>query len=203
MQVSTDGQRGVDNGDAPLRVRSVDVADAPLRVRSVDVPVALLRVIRDAATSGKAEISESDVPQACAATPSQSRRNDVDEEDGCRDRASETTLNASGRVNRSPRVNPKENPSRSSEPVGWPQRPEQRSEVPEHKRTRHEAKEERSIREYRNSQLVHCPHQDASACSGPVGGTDTGWLAEEVENLAPSIFAPGSGDRQPSDPSRG
>ena len=32
---------------------------------------------------------ESDVPQACAATPSQSRRNDVDEEDGCRDSASE------------------------------------------------------------------------------------------------------------------
>ena len=100
MQVSTDGQRGVDNADAPLRVRGVDVADAPLRVRvavaplrvrSVDVAVALLRVIRDAATSGKAEISESDVPQACAATPSQSRRNDVDEEDGCRDSASETT----------------------------------------------------------------------------------------------------------------
>ena len=58
----------------PLRVRGVDVADAPLRVRSVDVAVALLRVIRDAATSGKAEISESDVPQACAATPSRSRR---------------------------------------------------------------------------------------------------------------------------------
>ena len=34
-------------------------------------------------------------------------------------------------VNRSPRVNTKENPSRSSEPVGGPQRPEQRSEVPE------------------------------------------------------------------------
>ena len=58
MQVSTDGQRGVDNADAPLRVRGVDVADAPLRVRSVDVAVALLRVIRDAATSGKAEISK-------------------------------------------------------------------------------------------------------------------------------------------------
>ena len=91
MLVSTDGQRGVDIADAPLRVRGVDVADAPLRVRSVDVAVALLRVIRDAATSGKAEISESDVPQACAATPSQSRRNDMDEEDGCRDSASETT----------------------------------------------------------------------------------------------------------------
>ena len=37
MQVSTDGQRGVDNADAPLRVRGVDVAAAPLRVRSVDV----------------------------------------------------------------------------------------------------------------------------------------------------------------------
>ena len=58
MQVSTDGQRGVDNADAPLRVRGVDVADAPLRVRSVDVAVALLRVIRDAATSGKAGSNE-------------------------------------------------------------------------------------------------------------------------------------------------
>ena len=37
MLVSTDGQRGVDIADAPLRVRGVDVADAPLRVRSVDV----------------------------------------------------------------------------------------------------------------------------------------------------------------------
>ena len=82
--------RGVDNADEPLRVRGVDVADAPLRERSVDVAVALLRVIRDAATSGKAEISESDVPQACAATPSQSRRNDMDQEEGCRDSASET-----------------------------------------------------------------------------------------------------------------
>ena len=83
--------------------------------------------------------------------------------------------NASGRVNRSPRVIPKENPSRSSEPVGGPQRPEQRSEVPGHKRTRHDAKEERSSRR-----------------SEPVGGTDMGWLAEEVENLAPSIVAPGN-----------
>ena len=56
--MSTDGQRGVDNADAPLRVRGVDVADAPLRVRSVDIAVALLRVIRDAATSGIAETSE-------------------------------------------------------------------------------------------------------------------------------------------------
>ena len=71
--------------------RSATSVDAPLRVRSVDVAVALLRVIRDAATSGKAEISESDVPQACAATPSQCRRDDVDEEDGCRDSTSETT----------------------------------------------------------------------------------------------------------------
>ena len=100
--------------------------------------------------------------------------------------------NASGRGNRSPRTTPKENPSRSSEPVGGPQRPEQRSEVPEHKRTRHDAQEERSIREYRTCHLVHCPHQDASASSGPVGGTDMGWLAEEVENLAPSIVAPGN-----------
>ena len=46
-------------------------------------------MIRDAATSGVAEISESDVPLACAATPSRSRRNGVDEEDGCRDSASE------------------------------------------------------------------------------------------------------------------
>ena len=49
--------------------------------------------------------------------------------------------NASGRVNRSPRTNPKENPSR---------------------------------------------------CTEPVGGTDAGWLAEEVENLSPSIVAPGN-----------
>ena len=42
-------------------------------------------------TSGEAETSESDVPLACAATPSRSRRNDVNEEDGCRDSASETT----------------------------------------------------------------------------------------------------------------
>ena len=55
MLVSTDGQRGVDIAAAPLHVRGVDVADAPLHVRSVDVAVALLRVIRDAATSGKAE----------------------------------------------------------------------------------------------------------------------------------------------------
>ena len=31
--------------------------------------------------------------------------------------------------------------------------------------------------------LVHCPHKDTSKCSGPVGGTDTGWLAEEVHDL--------------------
>ena len=68
-----------------------DLAVASLRVRGVGLAAALLRVIRDAATLGKAEISESDVPLACAATPSRSRRNDVDEEDGCRDSASETT----------------------------------------------------------------------------------------------------------------
>ena len=45
---------------------------------------------------------------------------------------------------------------------------------------------------YRTYHLVHCPHKDASESSGPVGGTDTGWLAEEVENLAPSIIAPGN-----------
>ena len=71
--------------------RGVDLAAAPLRVRGVDVAVALLREMRDAATSGIAETSESDVPLACAATPSRSRRNDVDEENGCRDSASETT----------------------------------------------------------------------------------------------------------------
>ena len=49
-----------------------------------------------------------------------------------------------------------------------------------------------SVRKYRTYHLVHCPHKDASASSGPVGGTDTGWLAEEVENLAPSIVAPGN-----------
>ena len=70
-------------------VRGVDLAAAPLRVRGVDFAVALLRVIRDAATSEVAEISESDVPLACAATRSRGRRNDVDEEDGCRDSASE------------------------------------------------------------------------------------------------------------------
>ena len=90
MLVTTDGQRGVDIAAAPLRVRGVDVAAAPLHV-SVDVAVALLREMRDAATSGIAETSESDDPLACAATPSRSRRNDVDEEDGCRDSALETT----------------------------------------------------------------------------------------------------------------
>ena len=88
---TTGALRGVDLAAAPLRVRGVDLAAAPLRVRGVDVAVALLREMRDAATSGIAETSESDVPQACAATPSRSRRNDVDEEDGCRDSASETT----------------------------------------------------------------------------------------------------------------
>ena len=53
------------------------------------VAVALLREMRDAATSGIAETSESDVPLACATTQSRSRRNDVDEEDGCRDSVSE------------------------------------------------------------------------------------------------------------------
>ena len=103
MLATSDCQRGVDLAAAPLRVGGVDIAAGPLRVkgvdieaaplhvRSVDVAVALLRVKHDAATSGEAEISESDVPQACAATPSQSRRNDVDEEDGCRNSASETT----------------------------------------------------------------------------------------------------------------
>ena len=66
--------RGVDLADAPLRVRGVDHADALLRARSVDVAVALLREMRDAATSGVAEISESDVPLACVVTPSRSRR---------------------------------------------------------------------------------------------------------------------------------
>ena len=79
--------RGVDLAAAPLRVRGVDIAAAPLDVRSVDVAVAL-REMRDASTSGVAEIPESDVPLACAATPS---RKDEDEEDGCRDSASETT----------------------------------------------------------------------------------------------------------------
>ena len=79
MLATTDGQRGV------------DLAAAPLRVSGVEFAAALLREMRDAATSGIAETSESDVPLACAATPSRSRRNDVDEEDGCRDSASETT----------------------------------------------------------------------------------------------------------------
>ena len=98
MLVSTDGQRGVDIAAAPLRVRGVDVPAAPLRVRgvdvaaaplhvrSVDVAVALLREMRDAATSGVAEISESDVPLACVVTPSRGRRND-DVKYGCRDSA--------------------------------------------------------------------------------------------------------------------
>ena len=110
-----------------------------------------------------------------------------------------------------------------------PQRPEQRSEVPEQPRRRihHEVLnltagrnglnndpksqntkepvmmnrkkdpsrctgQAASVRKYRTYHLVHCPHKDASASSGPVGGTDTGWLAEEVENLAPSIVAPGN-----------
>ena len=75
MLATTDGQRGV------------DLAAAPLHIRSVYVAVALLREMHDAATSGVAEISESDAPLACAVTPSRSRRNDVDEEDGCRDSA--------------------------------------------------------------------------------------------------------------------
>ena len=62
-------------------------------------------MIRDAATSGIAETSESDVPLACAATPSRSRRNDVDED----------TAAATARKKMTP------------------QRPEQRSEVPEHR----------------------------------------------------------------------
>ena len=33
--------------------------------------------------------------------------------------------------------------------------------------------------------------ENPSRCTEPVGGTDAGWLAEEVENLAPSIVAPG------------
>ena len=51
--------------------------------------------------------------------------------------------------------------------------------------------------------LVHCPQNKTSRCSEPVGGTDTGRLADEVDQLAPSIAAPGeTGDRRPSDPSR-
>ena len=61
--------------------------------------------IRDAATSGKAETSESDVPLACGATPSRSRRNDMDED----------TAAATARKRMTP------------------QRPEQRSEVPENR----------------------------------------------------------------------
>ena len=34
--------------------------------------------------------------------------------------------------------------------------------------------------------------ENPSRGSEPVGGTDKGWLAEEVENLAPSIVAPGN-----------
>ena len=77
MLVTTDGQRGVDIAAAPLRVRGVDVAAAPLHVRSADVAAVLLREMRDAATSGVAETSESDVPLAWAATPSRSRRTKV------------------------------------------------------------------------------------------------------------------------------
>ena len=83
--------RGVGLAAAPLRVRGVGLAAAPLRVRGVDFAAALLPWMRDAASSGIVETSESDVPLACAATPSRSRRNDVDEEDSCRDSASETT----------------------------------------------------------------------------------------------------------------
>ena len=32
--------------------------------------------------------------------------------------------------------------------------------------------------------------ENPSRCSEPVGGTDKGWLAEEVENLLPSVVAP-------------
>ena len=47
--------------------------------------------MRDVSASGVAERSESDVPLACAATPSRSRRNDTDESYGCRDSAKEMT----------------------------------------------------------------------------------------------------------------
>ena len=43
--------------------------------------------MRDAATSGVAEISQSDVPLACVVTPSRGRRNDEDVKYGCRDSA--------------------------------------------------------------------------------------------------------------------
>ena len=131
------------NRSRTLRVSGVDfAARSPACKKSVDIAVALLRVIRDAATSGnsgnirkrcstglcrdtKAEVAATTwTKKTAAATARQKRRR-----------------NASGGVNRSPRTNPQENPSR---------------------------------------------------CSEPVGGTDKGWLAEEVENLPPSIVAPGN-----------
>ena len=41
------------------------------------------------------------------------------------------------------------------------------------------------------SHLVHCPQQDASRCTGPVGGTEKRWLADEVLVLAPQYCRPG------------
>ena len=69
MLATTDGLRGVDLAAALLACKKALISQ-----------FALLRVIRDAATSGIAETSESDVPLACAATPSRKRRNDVDED---------------------------------------------------------------------------------------------------------------------------
>ena len=117
MQVSTDGQRGVDLAAAPLRVRGVDLADAPLRVRGVGFAVDLLRVIHDAATSGKTETTESDVPLACAARPSRSLRKDDD------------TAAATARKKMTPK------------------RPEQRTEVPEDRQNLHDALNQRERRQ--------------------------------------------------------
>ena len=39
---------------------------------------------------------------------------------------------------------------------------------------------------------MHCPHNKASRSSGPVAGTEAGWLAGEVGEVASSIDAPGN-----------
>ena len=77
MLATTDGQRGVDLAAAPLRVRGVDIAAAPLRVSGVDIAAAPLRV--------------SGVDFAAALLREMRDAAMSDEEDGCRDSASETT----------------------------------------------------------------------------------------------------------------
>ena len=79
------------------------------------------RVMRDASTSGVAGKSESDVPLACATTPSRSRRNDTDENYSCRNSTQEVTpqrRHPSGSTGRAITYTVHK-ASRCSQPVGW------------------------------------------------------------------------------------